>query len=517
MNKTKRIAFGIGMVLTVLVVFTASAVAHNVVYFVPDPSCTEPSNTTVVTQRMNITDGVASLGCDVYFDPDVVNITNATPGDLPEMWLFSHKGNWVRFGGWSSNYLDLPPGDYKLADLTLVANNTGTSALHFDPVWSLLSDQYGKTVPATWNDGTFKCPCGVPEVINVTNADINVSGTVSGNHTLTWGSDNVSESITEEVTKGKPSKRISRLEHKWTIDVISGTKTDVTFHVEAWHTENTENDHFKFAYSTSLDGTYTPMVTVIKTSDNHEYQTYKLPNETSGIVYIRVMDTDRTGGNSTPDTIYIDHMFIRSVPGPPDITPPVITNVTNTAPTHNSATIMWDTDEPSDSLVKYGTVSGSYNKSKSDAAYVTSHSIELTGLESNTTYYYVVNSTDPSGNSNESAEYNFTTEPKPAMPDLEITDIWCQFVRKDTYDIYYNITNNGGEEAGRSDSNWTIGSDTGTDKVASLAPGQTREEKFTYRGSAPSTVKVCADYNDKIVESDETNNCLEKTVTCTQP
>jgi len=45
----------------------------------------------------------------------------------------------------------------------LVANNTGTSALHFDPVWSLLSDQQGKTVPATWNDGTFNCPCPTPE------------------------------------------------------------------------------------------------------------------------------------------------------------------------------------------------------------------------------------------------------------------------------------------------------------------------------------------------------------------
>jgi len=160
MNKTKRIAFGIGMVLAVLVVFTASAAADNEVYFVPDPSCAEPSNTTVVTLRMNITDGVASFGCDVYFDLDVVNITSGAPGDLPTMWLFSHRGNWVRFGGWSPTYLDLPPGDYKLADLTLVANNTGTSALHFDPVWSLLSDQYGATVPATWNDGTFNCPCG---------------------------------------------------------------------------------------------------------------------------------------------------------------------------------------------------------------------------------------------------------------------------------------------------------------------------------------------------------------------
>jgi len=511
MNKTKRIAFGIGIVLAVLAVLTASAAADNVVYFDPDPSGAAPGNTTVVTLRMNITDGVASLGCDVYFDLDVVNITSGAPGDLPTMWLFSHKGNWVRFGGWSETYLDLPPGDYKLADLTLVANNTGTSALHFDPVWSLLSNQYGHTVPATWNDGTFVCT-GPSEDINKTKADIPVSGAVSGSHVDTHESDNVYESIEEvAIATGKPSGRISYLEHKWTIDVISGTKTNVTFHVEANRTDNDEGDDFEFAYWNGTE--YVPMV-LVNTSEDTNYSC-KMPNETSGDVTIRMVDTDRTGQYNDPDTIYIDHMYIRSVLGPPDETPPVITNVTNTAPTPNSATIEWDTDEPADSLVKYGNASGSYTMNEIDATSVTSHSIELTGLESNTTYYYVVNSTDPSGNSNESAEYSFTTETQPSMPDLEITDIWCQFVRKNTYDVYYNIANNGGVEAGRSDSNWTVdGVEEGTDKVASLAPGQTREEKFTYRGSAPSTVKVCADYNSNIDESDETNNCMEKTVTC---
>jgi hypothetical protein len=361
-------------------------------------------------------------------------------------------------------------------------------------MWDTNDDpvSYG-TISGTFTGGTPE-----PEFDNVTTRDIPVSGTVSGNHTLTHESDNVYESIEElAITTGKPSGRISYLEHIWTIDVISGTKTNVTFHLEANHTANDENEHFVFAYSTD-NISYSDMVTVYNTDDNNEYQIYKLPNETSGIVYIRVMDTDRIGGNNDPDTIYIDHMYIHSVLGPPDETPPVITNVTNTAPTHNSATIEWDTDEPADSIVKYGTASGSYTMNESDAASVTSHSIE------------------PSGNSNESAEYSFTTESQPSMPDLEIADIWCQYVRKNTYDLYYNITNNGGVEAGRSDSNWTVdGVEEGTDKVASLAPRQTSTEKFTYRGSAPNTVKMCADYNSKIDESDETNNCMEKTVTCT--
>jgi hypothetical protein len=68
-----------------------------------------------------------------------------------------------------------------------------------------------------------------------------------------------------------------------------------------------------FAYST--DGTnFTPMVTVTKTDDDDTDQTFVLPSNLSGTVYIRVMDTDRTKGlDPQPlDTIFLDHMFIRS-------------------------------------------------------------------------------------------------------------------------------------------------------------------------------------------------------------
>ncbi len=93
-----------------------------------------------------------------------------------------------------------------------------------------------------------------------------------------------------------------------------------------------------------------------------------------------------------------------SSPGPPSIT-----NITNTTPTSDSVTITWTTDKASDSLVKYGTESGNYTDSKSNATLVTTHSITLTGLNSDTTYYFMVNSTDASGNSNESEEHHFTT------------------------------------------------------------------------------------------------------------
>ena len=93
----------------------------------------------------------------------------------------------------------------------------------------------------------------------------------------------------------------------------------------------------------------------------------------------------------------------------PDMTPPVITNISAISITKDSATITWETDEPSDSLVKYGTQPGNYTETAYNASDVIYHSIVLTGLTKNTTYYYIVNSTDPSNNSAQSVEYAFKT------------------------------------------------------------------------------------------------------------
>ena len=94
-----------------------------------------------------------------------------------------------------------------------------------------------------------------------------------------------------------------------------------------------------------------------------------------------------------------------------DITPPVITNISVTSITKDSAIISWETSEPSDSMLKYGTQVGSYTEMVHNASYAMHHNIVLTELIPNTTYYYVVNSTDPGDNSVESTEYNFTTHP----------------------------------------------------------------------------------------------------------
>jgi S-layer protein (TIGR01567 family) len=87
-----------------------------------------------------------------------------------------------------------------------------------------------------------------------------------------------------------------------------------------------------------------------------------------------------------------------------------IDDVNATEITSKSATIIWKTDNASNSLVKYGVEKGHYTKEKRDATNETDHSITLTDLEADTTYYFRVNSTDESGNSAESGEYEFKTK-----------------------------------------------------------------------------------------------------------
>ncbi|RLJ03959.1 MAG: hypothetical protein DRP08_02685, partial [Candidatus Aenigmatarchaeota archaeon] len=93
-----------------------------------------------------------------------------------------------------------------------------------------------------------------------------------------------------------------------------------------------------------------------------------------------------------------------------DTTPPVISNITVSSITSHSAVISWETNELSTSLVKYGTTSGFYPYSKEDTSYTTYHSITLTNLQPNTTYYFVVNSTDKANNSAQSTEHSFKTK-----------------------------------------------------------------------------------------------------------
>jgi len=93
---------------------------------------------------------------------------------------------------------------------------------------------------------------------------------------------------------------------------------------------------------------------------------------------------------------------------PPDTTPPAITAVACSNVTKTSMTVTWTTDEPSNSLARFGQTSG-YGQSNSDFGFVTSHTLPLAGLSEGTLYHYQACSSDSSNNQNCSADTTCAT------------------------------------------------------------------------------------------------------------
>jgi len=117
-------------------------------------------------------------------------------------------------------------------------------------------------------------------------------------------------------------------------------------------------------------------------------------------------------GDQNPVTVNVtnvQNVTAGFVPDPSDTIPPVISGVTVTAVSSDSATVEWTTDEPATSVVDYGTAPGSYTDSQQDAALTTSHAVTLTGLAADTTYYVRVTSADAAGNPASSDELGLTT------------------------------------------------------------------------------------------------------------
>ena len=136
-------------------------------------------------------------------------------------------------------------------------------------------------------------------------------GTVSGSLSALAKDDNVYQSIKERLSNGAAKKAYSYLSHTWTFNVTGGNS--VVFHVQAHRTSSADGDNFTFAYSTN-NVAYVAMLTTTKTADNNETQSFTLPASLKGKVYVRVQDTNRSSGKNVLDTVFVDHLYIRSEP-----------------------------------------------------------------------------------------------------------------------------------------------------------------------------------------------------------
>lgn len=102
-----------------------------------------------------------------------------------------------------------------------------------------------------------------------------------------------------------------------------------------------------------------------------------------------------------------------------------------------SAIVGWTTNRTASSFVKYGKKSGEYGEEVGTSDQLSLHTINLSGLDPGTTYYYKVLWTDEDGNTGESAEQSLTTNPAPLVSAVKVTDVslysaYAEFTIKNT-------------------------------------------------------------------------------------
>lgn len=144
--------------------------------------------------------------------------------------------------------------------------------------------------------------------------------------------------------------------------------------------------------------------------------------EIGGVAYDqingRVFISQRFGEGDNP----IIYVFTIGVGGPPvgDVTPPVISGISASSVTTSGATILWGTNESSDTQVEYGLTTAYGSITTLNSSSVVVHSQALTGLTSGTLYHYRVKSRDGAGNLATSPDNTFTTTsvvtPTPVPP-----------------------------------------------------------------------------------------------------
>lgn len=133
--------------------------------------------------------------------------------------------------------------------------------------------------------------------------------------------------------------------------------------------------------------------------------------EPAATYHLRVGATDASGNGPSWSA---DLEF--STAAAPDTTPPSISGVRVEGVANGSAVVLWETGEPADGLVEWGT-GGSCRLSAAEDGFRLDHRVVLAGLRPDTLYRYRVRSSDPSGNAAVSAELSFWTAKSPSRPD----------------------------------------------------------------------------------------------------
>lgn len=197
------------------------------------------------------------------------------------------------------------------------------------------------------------------------------------------------------------------------ISAVTATNITSNSATITWNTNKTSDSYVYYSSSVSGGALVNPILIGNSSLATGSGTTYAHSINLTGLspaghaFYYTVKSTD-TDSNTTIDTNGVTGYYQFNTIT--DTTPPVISGISTPIITTDSVAIIWNTDEPSDSQVSYGTSAGTYTTTTTlDTTLTSSHLAALTGLTPSTTYYYVVKSKDASGNLSTSAEQTVKT------------------------------------------------------------------------------------------------------------
>ncbi|MEF3691918.1 MAG: LamG-like jellyroll fold domain-containing protein [Candidatus Moraniibacteriota bacterium] len=179
------------------------------------------------------------------------------------------------------------------------------------------------------------------------------------------------------------------------IDIFPGVNSVVI----TWSTDETTTTSIEYGHTTSYG-----QISDFATLQTAHSETISGLSACT-VYHFRIISKDSSLNQSSSSDQSFTTGGCSIIPG--DTVPPVISSV-NSIPDINSAIINWATDEPASSIVEYGT-DINYGQNVSDTSLAQTHSLNISGLNACTLYYYKIRSLDASSNEGVALNQSFTT------------------------------------------------------------------------------------------------------------
>jgi hypothetical protein len=263
-----------------------------------------------------------------------------------------------------------------VAATTQLAYGTTTALGQLSPLQTTLAASHGVTLTGLISGTTYYFVAQSTGANGATGYSTVMSFTTLG--TAPLGPPNISNVTVSSITN--TSATIT-----WTTDQASTSQVNYGT-TTAYGMQSTLNSNLQTSQSVTLTG-LTPGTT-------YDFD----------VVSANAGAQSSTSANSTFSTTNVTY------------TAPVITNVSTTNLTSTSVTVTWTTDQPSNSLINYGTTTAYGTSTTLDTNLVTSHSETITGLAAGTTYDFDVTSTTAQSLSTTSSNSTFSTPATTATP-----------------------------------------------------------------------------------------------------